>query len=720
MKIPSQFSYLRLIQWLLICVFSLFPCHPQEASPNEAGAKLSLISESKTLGNNPKIWVGLRVQMKPGWKAYWRSPGVAGYGVRFNWDGLSNIKSPVIYWPIPHRFPTEFGTVNVYEGDFILPVSLEVLDLSKPVQGDVKVDMLICDKSLCVPVQETLTFNLGVGPRQENKDDAMKILKAMSQVPSPQNNTSIHVESAEISGNDIPPTIRVRLSKLEGFDPSNLPVVFMEIQDYFLDAPLVKVSSDLQSVVYSALVFPNEYRLPSPIPNLVGKPLKLTIGLQNQGNVFGFETQATLQTQSLTLFLFVSILVLAFVGGLILNIMPCVLPVLSLKVLSVMRQGGRHYKHIRQEFMATVFGIIFSFLILALGEIVLKSAGLALGWGVQFQEPIFVIALVAILTIFSASLFGFFEFRLPYFLASIGGVHPQKDSLVGSFLEGTLVTILATPCTAPLVGTALAFSLSRGSLEIISVFCMMGLGLSFPFLIMALFPALASKLPKPGAWMIRVKVILGFLLILTVIWLLFVLKGQIGMQATFIIAALMLFALAILFNINVRSDGMKKVSWVMVSLLIVGSGAFTTFVHLEKADTVSMPDGLWQPFDPDKIAQHVQDNKVVFVNVTADWCLTCQVNKYFALQDLAVVEELKKSDVVAMEADWSNHNLRITAYLESFNQYGIPFYAVYGCKNRTGIFLGQVLTPKTVIEAIKAERCNIQQALETSRSLTSF
>ena len=624
-----------------------------------------------------------------------------------DFSGLDNIKLPHVFWPLPHRFHTEFGTVNVYEGDFILPISLEVLDLSKPIRGVVKVDMLICDQSLCTPVQQTLPLNLAVGPRHENATQALQILNALSHVPSPENNTSIQIQDAEISGNDIPPTIRVRLTNPEEFSPSDLPELFMEIKDYFLDAPLVTLSSDQKTLMYSALVFSNENRIPSPIPNLVGKPIKLTVGLGKQGNSYGFETEITLHTQSLTVSFFASILLVAFFGGLILNIMPCVLPVLSLKVLAVMRQGGQDYKHIRHEFLATVLGIIFSFFILALVEISLKATGHALGWGVQFQQPIFVIGLVSILTIFAASLFGFFEFRLPYLFSSIGSMKPHQESLVGSFFEGSLVTILATPCTAPLVGTALAFSLSRGSFEIISVFSMMGLGLSFPFLLMALFPSLAAKLPRPGAWMIRVKSILGFLLILTAFWLLFVLKGQIGMNGTIIVASLMALVLIILSNAHLKSKGVKKLSWLLVGALITGSLALSSS-QPTKLYPISKGGKLWQPFMPERIADYVKDNKIVFVNVTADWCLTCQINKYFSLNNQEVIEELRKDDVIAMEADWTNHNLTITAYLETFNQYGIPFYAVYGCRNRTGTFLEQILTPQKVIAALKAERCKMQ------------
>jgi suppressor for copper-sensitivity B len=689
--------------WL---AFTLTICAQVQDSTDE-NVQLSILSENQTLGDNPKIWIGLRIQLASGWKAYWRSPGVAGYGVRLDWTGVKNIKSAQIHWPIPRRFHTEFGTVNIYEGDCLLPISLEVKDLSEPIHGNVKVDMLICDKSLCVPIQKSIHINLSAGTGTKNTADSLWIQKALSQVPSQVNDTSIKIEDAEILGNDIPPTIRVSLSKTEGFSSANLPEVFMEMDGYFLDAPLFTLSKDHKSIIYSALIFPNENRIPAPISDLDGKPLKITVGFNKDGKNYGFEVEKVLHNQYITPGFLLGILLIAFLGGLILNIMPCVMPVLSLKVFSVVRQGGRDYKSIRQEFLATAMGIIFSFVVLALLELSLKMTGQALGWGVQFQQPIFIIALIVILIVFASSLFGLFEFRLPYFMSSLGGLKPHHESLIGSFLEGSLVTILATPCTAPFVGTALAFSLARGPLEIFMVFIMMGLGLSSPFLLLVFFPSLAAKLPKSGPWMIRVKYFMGFLLILTAIWLLYVLKGQVGMRGSIIVATLMTLILIIFSYSQLRSERVKNLSWILISALI-GISLTVSLSKAPRKTSTADQHNLWQPFEPTRIAAYVKANKVVFVNVTADWCLTCQINKYFVLKNQAVLEELNRSDVITMEADWTNHDQVITSYLETFNQYGIPFYAVYGCRNRTGTFLGQVLTPQKVINAIRSERCRAE------------
>jgi suppressor for copper-sensitivity B len=685
----------RLFFWFLI---SGLWCLASQDAPE---VQLSLISESQTVGQEKKLLLGLHAQIAPGWKTYWRSPGVAGYGVRLTWDGSQNIKSARLLWPLPHHVQTQLGVINAYEGDVVLPISVEIEDPAKPVHANCTVDMLVCDDSNCLPVMRSLTLNLPVGFGKDSAE-ALKLRDALHKVPVAGNDSEIHIQKAEVIGaDDAPPTIQVLLSRQNGdFSEGSLPDVFLEITDYFVDAPTASPSKDHRSILYSAAVYRDANRVPTVLPGLAGATVKVTIGMQNRG----LEVETVLQPQSLSPAFFLSMLIVAFIGGLILNIMPCVLPVLSLKVLTLLRQGGRHQAHVRQEFMVTVLGIIFSFFVLALGGIALKASGHAIGWGIQFQEPAFVIGLITILTVFAANLFGFFEFRLPTFLSSVGGMTAHQGSLMGSFLEGSLVTLLATPCTAPFVGTALTFSLSRGSFEIISIFCAMGLGLAFPFLLIALFPSFAAKLPKPGNWMIRVKMGLGVLIMVTALWLLYVLMAGIRSSAT-LVGLMMGLILFILWRVRLSSERNKRMAWISISALMAMGLMLPSWVHVSKEDVHFHEGDLWHPFEPERIPEYVKAGKVVIVNVTANWCLTCQANKYFALKNKAVLEALRSKDVVAMEADWTNHDPKITAYLKSFHQYGIPFYAVYGCRNPTGAFLGQVLTPQKVLDALKREQC---------------
>ena len=691
---------------IFVILFTLFGT--SILAQDEEKVHLSLISDSKSVGASKTLLLGLRAQLVPHWKTYWRSPGIAGYEVKLNWEGSRNIKSAQILWPLPRHIPTQMGIVNAYEGDTIFPLLVEVIDPTQPVHALLNVDMLICDESSCLPVMQTLTLDLPAGPKVESPEASLLHL-ALSGIPKLQpseykGDSSFQIKGVEITGiHDSPPLLQIVLSKTSGtFSEGDLPELFLEMKDLIVDSPTVSLSKDQKSALYSALVYPDTNRKSTPLPDLIGKTLKLTVGYQGQN----IEVERTLSSPRLTLGFWIGMLFIAFIGGLILNIMPCVLPVLSLKILSVLRHGGGHNATVRQEFLATVLGILFSFVLLANGAILLKVSGEAVGWGVQFQEPYFLIALIAILTLFTCNLFGFFEFRLPSFLSSLGGLSSHRETLLGSFLEGCLVTVLATPCTAPFLGTALAFALSQGNSEILIIFSFMGLGLAFPFVLIAFFPKIATMLPKPGVWMVKVKYFFGFLLIITAIWLVYVLIAEIGQTGSYSIAMLMLFLSLFLKKAKGRSEAQKNMAWLGAILLIAASFILPGFFSQPGDGHPSHKNGLWKPFEPHQIERYVKSGKTVFVNVTADWCLTCQANKYFVLKNKAVLAALREQNIVLMEADWTNHDPKITAYLKTFNQYGIPFYAVYGCHTPKGKFLGQILTPQKVLRALEKETCS--------------
>jgi suppressor for copper-sensitivity B len=698
-------STLLFIVFLKVCLF-LFINTSVNYGNEERKVQLSLISETASISNKSTILLGLRAKISPGWKTYWRSPGVSGYGVHISWEGSKNVKNIKLLWPLPHHAQTQLGIVNAYDGEVIFPLVVNLQAPSQPAHVALQIDMLVCDDANCLPVMEDLSLNMPVGPMTPSRE-APLLAQAMSKLPkhgslNKTSSGSFYLKDVIISGaDDIPPYIKVSLTKREGtFSPTDTPDVFIEIPNKFIDASQVSLSDDHKTISYTAPVYPDDHRKPTYLADLIGESTTITVGYHNEG----FEITEVLKSQPATLMFWLSILFIAFLGGLILNVMPCVLPVLSLKVLSIMRHGGGSNASVRQEFLATSLGITFSFLLLAGGAILIKASGRAIGWGVQFQDPYFLIGLIGILTLFACNLLGYFEFRLPSFLSSMGALSPKRERLLGSFLEGSLVTALATPCTAPFLGTALAFALSRGSIEILTIFFMMSLGLSAPFILIAFFPKYATKLPKPGAWMAKVKVALGLMLILTAIWLVYVLIAEIGKIGAFSVALMMSLISLVLKKSRDGSEARKKLAWFGASVLISASfmlPGFTT--HFTSNEHTK--NGLWHTFEPERISQYVAQGKTVLVSVTADWCLTCQANKYFILKSKEITQALQGPNVVAMEANWTNHDAKITTYLKSFNQYGIPFYAVYGCKSPNGRFLGQLLTVSKVLEALEAERC---------------
>jgi suppressor for copper-sensitivity B len=388
---------------------------------------------------------------------------------------------------------------------------------------------------------------------------------------------------------------------------------------------------------------------------------------------------------------------LALLGGFILNLMPCVLPVLSIKLLGLVEHAGRPRGAVRATSLATASGVVASFLALAALLIGLKAAGIAVGWGLQFQQPAFLAAMIVLLTLFACNLWGFFEIGLPGWAGSLGAgtADRRDDNLAGNFAAGAFATLLATPCSAPFLGTAVGFALASGPLEILAVFAALGVGLALPYLLVAAVPATARLLPRPGRWMLTLRRALGLLLVGTALWLLWVLRAQAGDGAAMLVAVLV-GAGGLLLRFA-RRPLLRRAA--VAASLLAAVPAAALFAGGAAPKGVSVEG--WASFDRDAIDRLVAEGKTVFVDVTADWCLTCQVNKKLVLQTEAVRALLTRPDVVAMRADWTRPDERIAAYLRSFGRYGIPFNAVYGPGAPTGVALSELLTADEVVGALK-------------------
>jgi len=392
---------------------------------------------------------------------------------------------------------------------------------------------------------------------------------------------------------------------------------------------------------------------------------------------------------------------LALLGGIILNLMPCVLPVISLKMLSVIKYNSNELNYIRKGFLASASGILCSFLLLASTLVILRAFGQTVGWGIQFQEPIFLGAMAVVMTLFAANLWGIFEIKLPSFLFSTLGPAKQRQSMVENFITGVFATILATPCSAPFLGTAVGFALARGPLEIYVIFVFLGIGFSIPYLIIAIFPKLAHYFPKPGQWMIILRKVLGLALIATVVWLLYILNIQMGFQAALFKSILLFIIIGLLILQKRRSNITGK-----MIVGIISVAAFLVVINpLEmdgnKKKPQSVVEKFWKKFNPDNILPKVAEGKIVLIDITADWCLTCKVNKVLVLDSEIIRNYVNRNKVIAMRADWTNSDPLITAFLKRFLRYGIPFNIVFGPKVPQGIILPELLTKNTVLSALK-------------------
>ena len=678
-------------------------------------AKLRLLAASDTTGSNAAdsggqpLRLGLQFKLEPGWKIYWRSPGDAGFPPSLDWSASENLDSAELHWPAPHRFSL-FGLETFgYSEEVVLPIEAHLTRPGEAVRLQAAVNYLVCEE-ICIPYDGVVTLDLPGGPVTSARE-ALLIDQFASLVPGDGARVGLSLESTSlIAGGEAPLLEVVARSSF----PFEAPDVLVEGPPGFVfDKPKVRLSDGGKRAVLRLA----SARGPQAEGVLEGKRLTLTVidgnrGLEAKvvgrfaegtaaGDVLDTMPGAAAPERSLLL-----ILAFALLGGLILNLMPCVLPVLSIKLLSAVSHGGRERAVVRRGFLASSAGILCSFLLLAAGAIALKEAGLAAGWGIQFQQPLFLTAMAAIVTLFACNLFGLFEFRLPGRvgdLAATAGVGAERDGrLSGHFLTGAFATLLATPCSAPFLGTAVGFALASGTAEIVLIFAVLGLGLALPYLLVAAFPALATSLPRPGPWMVTLRRILGLALAGTAVWLLTVLAAQIGMMASLVIAALLVvMAVFLALRRQGRRPAMTALASV-VALLAVAAPLVMPVAAPDKA-TASV-DRAWQPLDRREIAALVAEGSVVFIDVTADWCITCQVNKKLVIDRDPVATALSESSVIPMRGDWTLPSEEISDYLASFGRYGIPFNAVYGPGLPQGEALPELLTAERVMDAIERAR----------------
>ena len=662
-------------------------------------AQVRLVSGVTAAGKKESIPLGLEFKLVQDWKVYWRSPGDAGFPPRLDWSGSKNFQSAEISWPAPERFSVlGFETVG-YHDEVVLPISARLEKPGATADFALKVDYLACSE-ICVPVTANLSLALPAGSSQPSPF-AASIESFREKIPDDGTRHGLAIETVAARDAATGTRLEVVARANKGFSD---PDLFVEGPErIYFGVPKVALSEGGRKAVLSMSVS----GAGGAVPRVVGDDVTLTLvdGAQ------AMETRAKIaagpplapreglpETSALE---FAVILALAFLGGLILNLMPCVLPVLSLKLLSVI-EAGHETRRARIGFLAASAGIITCFLGLAAVAVAFKAAGVAVGWGLQFQQPVFLIAMALVVTLFACNLWGLFEIRLPGWLADSAERATAGRGLAGNFLTGVFVTILATPCSAPFLGTAVGFALARGAGEIFVVFIALGIGLASPYLLAAAAPDLARFLPKPGHWMVTLKKILALALAATAVWLLSVLAAQTSIQAA-VVVALILVTLAVALIAAARLPLFRG----MDILIAVGLGALAflapPLMPREEAPRLAAA-GLWQGFDAALIPSLVTTGKVVLVDVTADWCLTCKVNEALVLDTPDVAALTRDGDLVAMRADWTRRDDAIGAYLMTFGRYGIPFNAVYGPGAPTGIALPELLTKDALMNAIERAR----------------
>ena len=661
-------------------------------------AQIRLLAGGQT-AEAPEVYnLGLHFRLQPGWKIYWRAPGAAGYPPVIDWSGSQNLADAGLLWPAPHRF-TLFGIETFgYSDEVVLPIDVRAERPGEPVFLRAKVGYLTC-KEICIPREAEFDLALPAGP-SASPSEASLIGRFRALVPGDGSNAGLRLERAVVTGSFEVPALEI-LARSE--TPFEAPDIMVEAPPGFtFDRPEIAFGEGRRTALLrvAALSAPEDVVLE-------GKRITLTItdGTRGMEQEVVVRRAAPTDAGAGTL---IAILGLALLGGLILNLMPCVLPVLSIKLLSVVKHGGRARGEVRASFLASAAGILASFLALATAAVALKAFGMTVGWGIQFQQPLFLTAMALVVSLFAYNLFGFFEIPLPTWahgMATIGtggGRGPLEHGLLGHFLTGAFATLLATPCSAPFLGTALGFALARGAGEIYLIFAVLGLGLALPYLAIAAVPALAARLPRPGHWMITLRRILGLALVATALWLLSVLEAQVNLAAALGVGALLAGLGAVLWFGHATPARKIAMPALAVVLALAALALPAGLPARDGASVAAAPsaDG-WAPFDLTRVHALVADGKVVFVDVTADWCITCRINKKLVLDRDQVRARLDADGVVVMRGDWTLPSEQISRYLESFGRYGIPFDAVYGPAMPDGEALPELLSVDSVIDALE-------------------
>lgn len=658
-----------------------------ESEPYKSNSlEASLVSVQEGISEDTQTFTaGLNVKLEDGWKTYWRSPGEVGLPPEIDWSASQNIESVDFQYPAPTRFRA-FGIENFgYSHAVLFPLQVTLKDAGQPAVLAGNFSLLVC-ADVCIPDDFTLSLSLNRGSGID-ADVAEEITQAVAQVPlsgGESYNALAHV-SDDVLTVDISSEI-----------PFSKPDVFTEFGEIAsFGAPDIRLSDD-------------KLRLWAAVPILSVGPEASDLDLTVVDGERAVTVRASFQEAAATPpyaaasskggVSFVWILFIALIGGLILNVMPCVLPVLSIKFSSALKARDHDLARVRKGFLASALGVMAFMWALALILIFMRGMGHTVGWGVQFQSPVFLVIMLAVLVVFAANMLGAFEIILPQNWMTSMNATGDKKGYIADFSTGALAAVLATPCSAPFLGTAVAFALAGSAWDVVGVFSALGVGLAAPYFLVALRPSLVRALPKPGQWMVTLKYILGAMLLATALWLASVLASISGVVATVVVMALLVALVAILSFKGFANHRTKPA--VALSLLIAAIAipfvveAPSPSPHLEIAT-------VWQPFDRAEIPKLVSEGKTVFVDATADWCLTCKANKKLVLSKGKVAEVLVQPNVVPMIADWTRQDKGIAQFLQSHGRFGVPFNIVYGPSAPEGIPLPELLTSDTVLKAFE-------------------
>ncbi|KQR41543.1 protein-disulfide reductase [Acidovorax sp. Leaf160] len=679
------------------------------------------------IGPGKPLWLGLSITHQPDWHTYWKNPGDSGLPTQLEWQLPAGIDAGEIAWPVPRKIPIGHLANHGYEGTVLLPVPMHVSaafqpgPLAREASFTLRASWLVCRKE-CIPEEGTFTLQVPINGTTALNAAAFEAAERAHPLPLPaQQRTQAHVE-----GTDVALTV------------AGLPAAWRgQTLDVFAETP---------GVAETAAAVPQNWlgdvwtaRLPlSPHRSASPEPLPLVLALGGQGRRVEMPVQtgwpplpaaagvspaleAALQANAQArapaggaaglgaapavapapLGTFLVALAGALLGGLILNLMPCVFPVLAIKVVGFARPTHSRHAH-RVGGLAYTAGVVLSFVLLGAAMLALRAAGEAVGWGFQLQSPAVVAALAALFTLLGLNLAGVFEFgrMLPGSVASLQARHPVADA----FLTGVLAVAVASPCTAPFMGASLGLTATLPGAQALAIFAALGLGLALPYLLASWLPGFARLLPRPGVWMDTLRRFMAFPLFATVVWLVWVLGQQSGINGAAALLALLVALAMAVWSLTLAGRGKALLAPLSIAACAYLAWAIgPKVIESTPAATAAVapsPAG-WQPWQADLPAQLLAEGRPVFVDFTAAWCVTCQYNKQTTLSDPEVLAALAGRNVALLRADWTRRDAQITAALAQLGRSGVPVYVLMA-PGKAPVVFSEVLGRKELKDAVAA------------------
>ncbi len=730
---------IKAIRLLFALLLFILPTHAFTVFGGPDHVKVELVQEQKDIQPGHPFWVAIHLKMDKDWHVYWKNPGDVGAPVKIDWELPPGFTAGPLQWPFPQKFTIAdlvcFGYVDdVIFLSEITPPSQLATNQSFPIKAQVR--WLVCSLEGCQPGQAPASLNLLSTNQSPSLNEAAISLFQQARAMVPKRDvgarTVIKQGVMELNVPEMDPLNKgERKPVVEAYffpeqknviDHSVNPVVATSDNDdrYIVNLKGSEEIGAKSQILKGVLVLHtlngskkevHAYDINSPIDEDDGDSLlSYNEGSRSDYDVIGNTAPHTRHEFQGG---FILALLFAFVGGMILNLMPCVLPVMSLKIMSFVKMAGQSRSLTLKHGLFFTLGVLVSFWILASLILLLKAYGQSVGWGFQLQEPIFVVVLATLLFLFALNLFGVFEWGL--FFSSWAGQTEAKQanehpSLFSSFMSGILATAVATPCTGPFLGSAVGFAVTLPIISSLTIFTFLGLGMSFPYLVLSAFPSQLGFLPRPGAWMETFKQLMGFVLIASVIWLSWVFSAQTNtISLMCLIVGLFCFSIgAWVYGkaILIQSRLKRIVAYaIMIATAVVGVQMIllpraSWSESSEIAEKGSTTWNGWQKFSPELVAQLRAEGKPILIDFTAKWCLICQAN-HFVFGSPSVEQRLNEAGVVKLVADWTKNDPVITEALSQFGRNSVPLYVFYGKdSNSDPVILPQILTPDIVINEI--------------------